>query len=173
MPLYLFAALGYDTYRKPNTGMWRALEAKLLAIRPGVTIDLSGSYFVGDAAGRRAADSGKQTVSHGAGKDFSDSDRKFALNLELAFHTPQEFFLGEAAKDFELSFDPTTYASKAGEPRCAFERLHKLEVIVLVGSPAAGKSTFVEKFLSPMGYDRVNREYVHHCRARNGTDTKH
>ena len=37
--------------------------------------------MVGDAAGRKAP------------KDFSDSDRKFAQNIGVKFHTPEEYFL--------------------------------------------------------------------------------
>lgn len=44
------------------------------------------SFYVGDAAGRPAE--GKKK------KDFSKSDRLFALNASLNFFTPEEHFLG-------------------------------------------------------------------------------
>ena len=150
VPLYVFAALGYDVHRKPNIGMWRALESRLSTVMPQQTVDMDASFFVGDAAGRPSS-------STRPAKDFSDSDRKFALNVGLAFHTPQEFFLREVAAAHELSFDPKTYATADSPPFC-YERKSELEVVVLVGSPAAGKSTFVETSLAPLGYERVNRE---------------
>ena len=44
-------------------------------------MDLAASLFVGDAGGRKAP------------KDYSDSDRKFAENIGVKFHTPEEYFL--------------------------------------------------------------------------------
>lgn len=53
----------------------------------GVEIDLAESMYIGDAAGRPAV--GKKK------KDFSFSDRLFALNVGVKFFTPEEHFLGE------------------------------------------------------------------------------
>lgn len=52
----------------------------------GVEIDLAESMYIGDAAGRPVRGKIK--------KDFSFSDRLFALNIGLKFFTPEEHFLG-------------------------------------------------------------------------------
>jgi hypothetical protein len=52
-------------------------------------------------------------------QDFSASDRKFAKNVGVAFHTPEEFFLGAAAAKFSWGgFDPSVCCL----PSCAFIR---------------------------------------------------
>jgi Polynucleotide kinase 3 phosphatase len=50
------------------------------------TIPLSQCLYVGDAAGRPA-------VKDQRLKDFADSDLKLALNVGIAFQTPEKFFL--------------------------------------------------------------------------------
>lgn len=52
IPLSIYAATQYDDYRKPRTGMWKEfLDDYDLDIDDRV--DLEGSVFVGDAAGRQ------------------------------------------------------------------------------------------------------------------------
>ena len=53
-----------------------------------IEVDLSQSIYVGDAAGRPEIPKVKK-------KDFSTSDRLFALNIGLNFKTPEEMFLGK------------------------------------------------------------------------------
>uniref|UniRef100_A0A2K5JFL6 PNK FHA domain-containing protein n=1 Tax=Colobus angolensis palliatus TaxID=336983 RepID=A0A2K5JFL6_COLAP len=140
-------------YRKPVTGMWDHLQEQA---NEGVPISIGDSIFVGDAAGRPAnwAPGRKK-------KDFSCADRLFALNLGLPFATPEEFFLKWPAAGFELpAFDPRTL-SRSG-PLCLPESRALLssspEVVVAVGFPGAGKSTFLKKHLVSAGYVYVNRD---------------
>uniref|UniRef100_A0A2K5YE19 Polynucleotide kinase 3'-phosphatase n=1 Tax=Mandrillus leucophaeus TaxID=9568 RepID=A0A2K5YE19_MANLE len=140
-------------YRKPVTGMWDHLQEQA---NEGAPISIRDSIFVGDAAGRPAnwAPGRKK-------KDFSCADRLFALNLGLPFATPEEFFLKWPAAGFELpAFDPRTL-SRSG-PLCLPESRALLssspEVVVAVGFPGAGKSTFLKKHLVSAGYVHVNRD---------------
>jgi bifunctional polynucleotide phosphatase/kinase len=74
LPTTIYAATAFDKYRKPRTGMWdEILEDYDLTPQ---TVDLEGSFFVGDAAGR--------TAVPGVEKDFSDSDRHVAPFLAYA-----------------------------------------------------------------------------------------
>lgn len=94
VPFRLFAACAKDGYRKPMPGMWYELErifkehhvdigtwpCRILAAwklkKTGyLGTDRKAAFFVGDAAGR--AD------------DFASTDRKWAINIGLPFHTPE------------------------------------------------------------------------------------
>lgn len=59
-------------FRKPLTGMWDYIVADNDS---AVVVDISDSFYVGDAAGRPA------NWQPGKKKDFACSDRLFALNL--------------------------------------------------------------------------------------------
>uniref|UniRef100_W5KJP9 Polynucleotide kinase 3'-phosphatase n=1 Tax=Astyanax mexicanus TaxID=7994 RepID=W5KJP9_ASTMX len=103
LPVQVFVAAGPGIYRKPVIGMWEHLREKA---NDGVTVDTSQSFYVGDAAGR--------PVNWAPGKkkkDFSCSDRLFALNLGLKFSTPEEFFLGWKAAPYNMpSFNPVSFS---------------------------------------------------------------
>lgn len=153
VPFQVLVATHTGLNRKPVSGMWDHLQEKA---NEGIPISIGDSVFVGDAAGRPANWApGKKK------KDFSCADRLFALNVGLPFATPEEFFLKWPAARFELpAFDPRTISS-AGPlylPESSFLLSPNPEVVVAVGFPGAGKSTFIQKHLVSAGYVHVNRD---------------
>ena len=100
----------------------------------------------------------------GAKKDFSCTDRKFAANLNLPFFTPEEHFQGllKSSKFSWGEFDPRALDySKTGptiEPTSAMLHSVTQEIVIFVGCPASGKSTFFAKFMKPKGYIHINRD---------------
>lgn len=138
-------------FRKPCIGMWKFFVQNVTA-KPPV---LGDSFFVGDAAGRPKRGSLK--------KDFSASDLKFASNVGLPFYVPEQFFLGSKhPRDCDralanLGFDPKVYwkntytqymsVEKDAPPSAQKSVLDALStreeqtLVVVVGSPASGKST--------------------------------
>ncbi|KAL0609868.1 Bifunctional polynucleotide phosphatase/kinase [Plecturocebus cupreus] len=152
VPFQVLVATHTGLYRKPVTGMWDHLQEQA---NEGTPISIADSIFVGDAAGRPAnwAPGRKK-------KDFSCADRLFALNLGLPFATPEEFFLKWPAAGFELpAFDPRT-VSRSGPlylPESRALLSSSPEVVVAVGFPGAGKSSFLKEHLVSAGYVHVNR----------------
>ncbi|KAL2073223.1 hypothetical protein VTL71DRAFT_10547 [Oculimacula yallundae] len=150
-PISIYAATGKDMYRKPRTGMWTELLEDY-GISPD-SLDLENSIFVGDAGGREAF--------NGRPKDFSCSDRNFAHNVGVKFHTPEEYFLGEAPRPFTRTFDPIEYLKiSADEVIEPYEKKNPCDVVLFCGSPAAGKSTFYWKNLEHLGYTRINQDIL-------------
>lgn len=66
LPISVYAATGQDIYRKPRTGMWKEMLEDHGLDGFGL-IDLDGSFYVGDAAGR------DKTLTRA--KDHACSDR--------------------------------------------------------------------------------------------------
>ncbi|KAH9991967.1 polynucleotide kinase 3 phosphatase-domain-containing protein [Russula compacta] len=145
LPFRIFAATVKDGHRKPMPGMWSELER--IFSQDGITIDKSGSYYVGDAAGR--AD------------DFASTDRKFALNVGVRFYTPEEYFLKISPAPYTL---PGFHVSSLKEypqssPTTAvLPPDPQTEIVVFVGPPCLGKSTFYHTHFSPAGYVHVNQD---------------
>uniref|UniRef100_A0AAX7TG65 PNK FHA domain-containing protein n=1 Tax=Astatotilapia calliptera TaxID=8154 RepID=A0AAX7TG65_ASTCA len=151
----VFVATGPGIYRKPVMGMWNHLCEKVNArvFMLEVTCDL---HLCSDAAGRPENWAlGKKK------KDFSCSDRLFALNIGLQFYTPEEYFLGWKRAPYNLpELNPTKLDSAARlyDPPSASLTSGDTEVIVAVGFPASGKSTFFHTHVIPKGYVYVNRD---------------
>uniref|UniRef100_A0A914VYX0 Bifunctional polynucleotide phosphatase/kinase n=1 Tax=Plectus sambesii TaxID=2011161 RepID=A0A914VYX0_9BILA len=150
VPIQVFVSPGTLKYRKPYVGMWEHMETEG---NGGVPVDRSKSVYVGDAGGRAANGARK--------KDFSCGDRMFALNLEVKFATPEEFFLNKPAEPFTRPvFDSRKLLDTPSEmfdPATTVMPSNKQEVVVMVGFPGSGKSTWAERYLSK-GYVIVNRD---------------
>lgn len=150
LPVSIYAATEKDIYRKPRTGMWTELLDDNDLSAPG-SVDLENSFFVGDAGGRPAAT--------GVSKDFSCSDRDFADNIGIRFLTPEEFFLKQKPREFKRVFDPRSFVGKAeNEDDVVFEKKNPQDMVLFVGSPGSGKSTFYRKHLQPLDYVRINQD---------------
>lgn len=161
VPIQVFISLGKTIYRKPVTGMWTCLIREK---NGSIPVDITDSFFVGDAAGRKRPD--------GKAADHSNADLLFAYNIGLKFFTPEEYFLAQTPQTYNFpDFDPRGYSSEDPDilKRRGIipvkEHLNKninfpgtIEVILMVGMQGSGKSHFVQSVLVPQGYKQVNRD---------------
>lgn len=156
LPLRMYAATGKDVFRKPRAGMWDEVCQDYGGTGEVDGLDLPRCFFVGDAGGRPAIPKGGLVVP----RDFSCSDRNLAYNIGLAYHTPEEFFLGEEPRSFVRDFDLAAYPFAIGDGTLQpdiFEAEGQ-NVVLFCGPPGAGKSTFYRRQLEPLGYERINQD---------------
>lgn len=176
VPVAVYVATRKDGFRKPALGMWRALLDDLGGV---ARVDLPKSFFVGDAAGR--------PKRPGARADFADSDRKFALNAGLRFFTPEMHFDGAPTdalaavplKGYDAR-EADVKVARADDPPADDDALRRIvtppavadmllpsrgqaaaapqALVLMVGEPASGKSTFAERHLAPRGFAVVDGE---------------
>ncbi|KFY54859.1 hypothetical protein V497_07402 [Pseudogymnoascus sp. VKM F-4516 (FW-969)] len=87
----------------------------------------------------------------------------FADNIGIPLFTPEEYFLNEKPREYARSFEPSEYVNAAtvnGEPvPPLFVKSNEQEIVLFVGSPASGKSTFYTTHLSPH-YTRINQDLL-------------
>lgn len=156
VPVQVFVSTSKGKYRKPILGMWEVLQTKE---NGNIPIDLENSFYCGDAAGRP-----EKKAPNKRKKDFSCSDRLFALNIGTKFYTPEESFQNSKAdKNWTRpGFDPTTFNNEKNvsltNPPNATLCSPGQEVIVMVGQPASGKSSFAKKHFEASGYVYINRD---------------
>lgn len=142
-PVQVFIATGKSVYCKPIPGMWNVLCKNK---NGEVEINIEKSFYVGDEAGRNSTSS--------KSKDFSKSDRLFALNIGLKFYTPEEYFLKQPMEEFSMpEFDPRNLPS-LNYPTIVTGK--ETELILMVGGPASGKTQFCKKYLVSKGYIYVS-----------------
>ena len=139
LPMKLFCSISHDKYRKPMPGFMELILANLEPKKH------SKSFYCGDACGRT--------------NDHSDTDYKFALNTGLKFITPEELFDNTKVIVPDIiypAFDEIKVLTKLlDEVKIDF---CDKEIILMVGFPGSGKSTFVQNTLEPLGYVRINRD---------------
>jgi len=90
IPFTILAATEEDNFRKPGDGMWKYFTKHL---NEDVKVNYETSFYCGDAAGRPATKSWK--------KDFTNTDKLFAIACKLKFLTPEQYFLKEEEKEEE------------------------------------------------------------------------
>lgn len=154
LPIEVFCSIGDNIYRKPNTGLVNIIDKDY---------DKDNSFYCGDAAGR---------IKVGAQfKDFADTDYKFAVNWGIKFLTPEQFYYPKEHEQIDnrqlnlnYPFDPKTHKNNNNsktkyvfKPFVPKDNI-KNELIVLIGFPGSGKSSFYANYLEPHGYVRLNQD---------------
>jgi len=138
-----------DRYRKPHTGTWEHYVAThCKGIRPAI------AFFCGDAAGRPG--------------DHSAVDYMYALNVAIPFITAESIFLsgtpwadpvslGCSTEPPALAATPTeAAAASAGEQILA--ALARPCLIVMVGSPASGKTRIAARLVAEQGLTLISSD---------------
>lgn len=117
IPLFVVIAMNKKEH-KPNPILFNTLFEEH-------TIDISTSFFVGDALGRKI--------------DFSDSDKVFAETIGLSWFPPEHIFC-DPNPTFEL---PTIPLSNTPE------------IIIMTGFPGSGKSTIAKHICQKPNYIHI------------------
>ncbi|KAJ5073721.1 bifunctional polynucleotide phosphatase/kinase [Anaeramoeba ignava] len=147
-PVQAFIATENNHIRKPSIYMWKRFVEEA---NDNQEISLQDSFFVGNLAGRE--------------DDQDCSDRQFAANIGLPFKTPEEIFTNKDVKEEKFSwksFDAKEI--KQNPPKNLYEPSEaklvseEQEIILLIGLPVSGKTTFFKKYLEPSGYIGIHRE---------------
>jgi len=169
-PFALFVSLYDDFNRKPCRGMWEFLE-EMVRVKYNVRIDRDASLYVGDMAGRN--------------KDHSASDLLFAMNLDISFQVPEVFYgvegssLASNKTDYLIKnvladdkiFNPNKTITKQegivikrqnkinaatrDEIIAGIEDRHIQSLVIFVGSPASGKSSWYASYLKGLSGSRL------------------
>lgn len=148
IPIIYYLSIG-KVFRKPNTKMYEYM------IETKYKNDLSKQdiFYCGDALGRE--------------NDFSDSDLKFALNLEMNIFTPEQIFQTNLINKYlplidntclaqNIKFKPFEYFNES--KFIQFETPTTREVIILVGPPASTKSTLAINYFP--NYKYINQDML-------------
>lgn len=128
-------------YRKPQLGLWEVLLEYILL--DAKNVDYTQSVFLGDSV----------------------ADLYFARNTGIPFIHTDMFFTGVPNKEFAKIEDkehPLTnwvsrYAKDIIEPLLSSKKSSK-RFVIMVGSPASGKSYYSRKLEMEAGYIRINKD---------------
>lgn len=108
-------------------------------------VDYENSIYVGDALGRK--------------NDWSDCDLLFAQNCGLKYMSPEMFFTGK--EEEERKCDNITDFRKP-DINDINMNMNMTELIIMVGYPASGKTTYVNNYKDIFDKNGVEKYYVLH-----------
>jgi bifunctional polynucleotide phosphatase/kinase len=135
IPICIYASIEKDIYRKPLPTLWNIITSKI-----DEKINMETSFYCGDAAGRKG--------------DHNDTDYKFALNNKLEFLVPEMFFQGKLSGPVSIKyFDFNNLKKSSSKDKHIFIPSFAKELIILIGYPGSGKSTYYAKYIEPCGYE--------------------
>jgi len=125
LDLSVYAAIEHGIYRKPCTGIWNTI----IKDNGDIPINLEECCYFGDAAGRPG--------------DFSDTDLTFALNIGIKFYTSIDM----TPEKLNIPEHPLTKCAYIHENTYKYVNIKpEKELVILIGPPASGKSTFCNRF---------------------------
>lgn len=142
IPLQVYISTLRDHCRKPNIGLF-----EIFLNKNNYLINKDTSFYVGDAAGRIQCDNFK--------KDFSCSDRKFALNCGLKFMTPEEFYYNNDSRKFELINISNNFSNDSKFNELIDNIIPNYNIVFIFGCVASGKSTLAKDL-----FERLNFEVI-------------
>ena len=123
----LIASLQDDIYRKPRIG-----SIDFLIEKEAINININKSFYVGDMAGRSC--------------DKTDTDIKFAKNLNIQFYTPEQFFLEDKS---QLNYKLSGYLLDNNSVNTKIDiKPEKNKMIIITGYPSSGKTHLAKKLIN-------------------------
>ncbi|KAF8820012.1 polynucleotide kinase 3 phosphatase [Cardiosporidium cionae] len=158
-PFLVFILTGDDIYRKPRIGCWEFFRKNWIDEESFPPFSLSECFYVGDSAGRGPSSLRK--------KDINDKDIKFSENIGISFKTPEEFFINSVVENVKLHllFDPRKLRFSQSTDNSLVASISskrfvssKQEMILMIGAPASGKSTFSRYYFS--SYTYINQDHL-------------
>lgn len=140
IPFIILMSTHDDLYRKPRTNMWLN----------HIKCDKKNSFFCGDAGGLL--------------EDFSDTDRKFALNLKIQFIHRNEWLIGEdydwdniiegindadTPEDVQYMIDFESIKTGKYNDFITLSngKQNYQEMVINVGFPGSGKSFYTKNYI--------------------------
>lgn len=138
----VFISCGYCTYRKPKSRMWTFWQEQ-----SEIPHNHPNDRYIGDAAGRPG--------------DYADSDLTFALNCNIRFETPEQFFLDMQGgrTNYPLPTHPSTFTHPSPLASTRFVPAAGPELVLMCGPPGGGKSAYVRRNI-PATYTRVSQDVL-------------
>lgn len=148
LPILILVSCSNDMYRKPITCLWNKYV--------NCQLDKKSSFFCGDAGGITSKRKYGDTVIT---KDFSDTDYKFALNLGIRFIHRDEFVFDIDIDKKLLTLDYADLNSiNKGKYDFTPKNKNDQEMIINVGMPGCGKSSYTKKYVLPHDYIHINQD---------------
>lgn len=156
IPFEIYVSIKDDIYRKPmptfGLTVYTTLNNNIKSSHPN-------SFYCGDAAGRV--------------NDFADTDYKFALNIGAKFYLPEDIFnirditshdnptatlpaIPKHPLDNIPAFDKSTLNTDGIRTSLNTDGIRKL--ILLVGLPGSGKTTYYNTKLKDSSYQYINMD---------------
>jgi len=133
-PILVLASLCSDNFRKPFTKLWDMY----------IKNTSTDSFYCGDAGGLSA----RKICNKKVCKDFSDSDKKFAVNLGINFVHRDEFIYGLSYDEqYKKSVSYPVNFSNIRRGTYTFTPSDKKELIIMIGYPGSGKSYYVKNYI--------------------------